>query len=246
MTLTQLPSRKFQTLTPREPSSTFEDLLLAPALKENFYRLKREHDRRALLARNGLTPRNRLLFYGPPGNGKTATAEAIAVLFDMPLYLADYSQMINSYVGDSEKAVVGMFEDINKAKCVVLFDEADSLLSSRFTPRSSADQARNNSTNIVLTRLDALKPDVIFIAATNRDFDLDRAAARRFDLRIEFPAPNREEQEEFCRRVLKRFPVLKRKYSPAKVLDALPDSSISFAELEKEIIDLARLEIVGR
>lgn len=224
------------------PKREFTDLLLPDALKQTLFRLKLERDRIQLLARNNIKPRNRLLFYGPPGNGKTATAEALANLLGTDFYIADYSQLYDSLLGGSEKAVVAAFDAIANRECVVLFDEADSILSSRVTPKGAADLANNTSTNLVLTRLDQLPPRVMFIAATNRVDDLDKAAARRFDLVVEFQAPHYELKLKYCQLICKRYPVLKGKHTPAKI--AKSSAADSFAELEREVIDIARQEIL--
>lgn len=238
----QLPSKQCEQLRKVTPRRALDELMLPPATLETLLRLKLEFDRRHLLARNNIPPRNRLLFYGPPGNGKTAAAEAVAYLLDRDFYIADYSQLHNSLLGSSEKAVVAAFEAIHNQECVVLFDEVDSILSSRITPDSSADMAHNNSTNLLLTRLDQLPPQVLFIAATNRIDDLDQAAARRFDLIVGFEPPSYEDKVQFCQVIIKRYPVLKSKAKPAQV--AKESNVDSFAELEKEIIDLARQEIL--
>lgn len=239
-----LSQHKTSKLQPVAPRKSLDDLVLPEAVRDTFLRLKRERDRRTLLARNNLKPRNRLLFFGPPGNGKTASSEALANLLELDYLMANYAQLIDCYLGGTEKGVVELFDAVQGSACVVMFDEADSILSSRTTPQQGSDHARNNATNLLLQRLDQLSSEVVFVAATNRVEDLDRAAARRFDVAIEFSRPTFDEKIEFCKRIIPRYPILKGKCSAERIVK---ESGVeSFAELEKEIIDVARQLIIGK
>ncbi len=122
-----------------------------------------------------------ILFWGPPGTGKTAFASYLASQTGRELMVKRYSDLEAALVGEGEKAVCRAFEEAEREDMIFLLDEADSLLHRR------GDQSRRyeiSMTNEILTALDAFKG--IFIACTNRLDDLDDAALRRFAWKIAF------------------------------------------------------------
>ena len=130
----------------------------------------------------------RMLLHGVPGTGKTAFCKALAETLDKPLLQRRASSLLSCYVGDTEKNLRDMFDEARQENGVLLLDEADSFLHSR-------DQARARwevtQTNELLTQMEAF--DGIFVCTTNRLGDLDPAALRRFDFKVEF-RPLRPEQ----------------------------------------------------
>jgi SpoVK/Ycf46/Vps4 family AAA+-type ATPase len=231
-----------------EPNRSLADCLIPEETKDSLLRLSRERTRYKVLARHGIKPRNRLLFHGPPGNGKTLTAEALATLFERPLLIADYSQFVNMWLGESEKAVASVFSAIKSEPMVLLFDEADSLLSRRVESRGAADSAHNTCVNLVLTNMDQLPTNVLFIACTNLVDSLDPAIDRRFDAKFEFPNPTLKLKQKFAETMLRRYPIIaQHKKTPAVtagIKKAIGDA-VSFAVLEKNMIDIAREIILG-
>ncbi len=222
------------------PARTLDSLVLDPAIVRTLRILKQEDKLRSELARNGLSPRNKLLFYGPPGNGKTAVTEAIAAELNVPLFTACYEQLTNQYLGGTEKAVVAAFRAVAGQRCILFFDEADSLLGARITVAQSCDAARNNATNLCLQQLDRLDNRVIFVAATNRYDDLDPAVKRRFDEKIEFKPPTREQRAAYLNASIDRMPIFKKpKFKPAAD-EARQLEAPSFAEIEHKLKNMAR------
>lgn len=132
----------------------------------------------------------RMLLHGVPGTGKTAFCKALAETLDRPLLQRQASSLLSCYVGDTEKNLRDMFDEARQENGVLLLDEADSFLLCR-------DQARVRwevtQTNELLTQMEAF--DGIFICTTNRLGDIDPAALRRFDFKVEFQ-PLRPEQRE--------------------------------------------------
>lgn len=240
-----LPAKSSSLLEERKTNRRLADLLIPDATRDALHSLKLQQDKIGELARNGLSPITRLLFYGPPGNGKTASAEALACLLGLPLLVARFDQIINSYHGESEKRVVGMFREAAARPCVLFCDEADSLLTARVQVGQASDAANNNSTNLMLTELDGLhrrNARVVFIAATNRAEYLDPAALRRFHLRLDFPPPTAEQKRRYLAAAIKRMPLFRRR-PKCRELAAQLDAP-SFAELETQLENLARRAIL--
>src|SRR5208283_6048351 len=76
-------------------------------------------------------PRGRLLFYGPPGSGKTALAHRLAQTLDRPLMVKRASDLVSKYLGDTETNLCAMFDEAAADEAILLLDEADSFLQDR-------------------------------------------------------------------------------------------------------------------
>lgn len=136
------------------------------------------------------TPRG-ILMYGPPGNGKTMIAKAIANHYGLNFYCRNASEFITKYVGESEKNIRELFETARKNKPSIIFlDEVDSIGRMRGTSDSHSDKIVNE----LLTTMDGFADNdgVYILAATNRLELLDKAFIRpgRFDKKIEIPNPD--------------------------------------------------------
>ncbi len=123
----------------------------------------------------------RLLLHGVPGTGKTAFGKALAERLDKPLLQRQASSLLSMWVGGTEKNLRNMFEEARLEGGVLLMDEADSFLRNRDHARASWEATQVNE---LLTQMEAF--DGIFICTTNRLDDLDPAALRRFDFKVEF------------------------------------------------------------
>lgn len=128
-----------------------------------------------------------MLLEGPPGTGKTMTAEAIAGHLGKNLMVTRPDQLRHKWLGQSEKAVSRLFDEARARGALLLLDEADSFLHARHGVHSSADNVSNNVINILLQRIEECE-DVIFLT-TNRADQLDPALERRISLRLTFEEP---------------------------------------------------------
>lgn len=122
-----------------------------------------------------------ILLYGAPGTGKTEFARHIARKLKRPIVIKRASDILDKYVGESEKIIRQMFREAEERKAVLFLDEADSLLRSRKGARNSWEISQ---TNEILTQMENFKG--IFIAATNFNEELDEASNRRFALKVKF------------------------------------------------------------
>jgi len=128
------------------------------------------------------------LFAGAPGTGKTMATEAIASELQLPLYRIDLSQVVNKYIGETEKNLKRLFDAADVAEVILFFDEADALFGKRTEVKDAHDRYANLEISYLLERMERFKG--LAILATNRRRDLDEAFLRRLRFVIEFPLPS--------------------------------------------------------
>jgi len=136
-------------------------------------------------------PSKRILLYGPPGNGKSILAKAIATEISSSFYSISPSDILSKYFGTSEKKIKVLFEKARMKKNAVIFiDEIDSLGSSR--SGHSSEHTRSILAELLI-QMDGVGKDsnnILIIAATNTPWDLDIAVRRRFEKRIYIGLPD--------------------------------------------------------
>jgi hypothetical protein len=133
------------------------------------------------------------LFAGPSGTGKTLAAEIIANELHLDLYRVDLAAIVSKYIGETEKNLRRVFDQVDRAGVVVLFDEADALFSSRpEAVRDSHDRYAGIEVNYLLQRMEEHRGFAIL--ATNRKDVIDPAFLRRLRFVIDFPFPGLEER----------------------------------------------------
>ncbi|MBY0566540.1 MAG: ATP-binding protein [Hyphomonadaceae bacterium] len=147
-----------------------------------------EQSRGNELRANGLEPRNRLLLVGPPGNGKTSLAEAIAAELGRLFLVVRYDGLIASYLGETASRLRRVFEIAQSMPCVLFFDEMDAIAKERGDANETGEIKRVLTS--LLTQIDELPATCLLIAATNHPQMLDEAVWRRFQIRLELPTPS--------------------------------------------------------
>lgn len=138
------------------------------------------------------------LFAGPSGTGKTMAAEVLAAELRLPLYRVDLSQVVNKYIGETEKNLRRLFDAAEQADLLLFFDEADALFGQRTQVRNSNDRFANLEVSYLLQRMESFRG--MAILATNRKKDLDEAFLRRLRYVIEFPLPGEKERSSIWQR----------------------------------------------
>jgi SpoVK/Ycf46/Vps4 family AAA+-type ATPase len=216
------------------PNRRLDDLELAPVPRRVVAELIEEQRRADLLRSYGIEPRNRLLLSGPPGNGKTSVAEAIASELMLPFYVIRYEGMVSSFLGETAARLDNAFEFARTRRCVLFFDELDTIAKERSDEHETGEIKRVVST--LLLQIDQLPPHVVLIGATNHSELLDRAAWRRFQIRAELTTPSRAQATRFLERLTARMGDLG--FAPRTLADKL--AGASYAELEEFALDIRR------
>lgn len=192
-----LPNSGPPTLDPRMgnlfheimPQRKISDLILPEEALQICESIIQEQYRTDLLRSYNLEPRSRILFVGPPGNGKTSLAEAIAEALVVPLLVVRYESVVGTYLGETAVRLRKLFEYASTRKCVLFFDEFETLGKERGDLHETGEIKRVVSS--LLMQIDNLPSHVIVIGATNHPELLDRAVWRRFQVRMILPSPTR-------------------------------------------------------
>lgn len=170
-----------------EPAARFADVVLPPHIEAALPGIIVEHGRAAELAAFHLSPRHKILLEGPPGNGKTMLAEAFAGELGVPLLRVNYSGLIASHLGETGSNLAKAFRYAESAPCVLFLDEFEGIGADRAT--SDLGEIKR-ITNQLLILIDRAPAHCVLVCATNLKDQIDPAVLRRFDFRLNIPAPN--------------------------------------------------------
>ena len=174
----------------RQSQRSLEELVLSKLALASIEDVLEEHRRADVLRTYGLQPSSKVLFFGPPGCGKTMAAEIIAYELDLPLAIVRIDTLVSSYLGETAANLRKVFDFIEQNAVVALFDEFDALGKERADNSEHGELRR--VVNAVLQMMDAYRGKSLLIAATNHEQILDSAVWRRFDDTLEFPLPTAE------------------------------------------------------
>ncbi len=183
--------RNLALLDVREPIRRLEDVVLSDETRSTLEEILHEHHHQERLVSYGLRAADRLIFYGPPGCGKTLTAEVVASELGLPLVIVRVDATVSSYLGETAANLRKVFDYAAVNAAVVLFDEFDALAKER---ADSADHGElRRVVNAVLQLMDAYVGKSLLVAATNHEQMLDIAVWRRFEEVLLFEPPNLEQ-----------------------------------------------------
>lgn len=228
-TVSQLSTHGIESLLHEvTPQKRLDDLILPEDIKQICREVAQEHHRADLLRSYNLEPRNRVLLIGPPGNGKTSLAEAIAESLVAPLYVVRYEGVVDSYMGETAARLKKLVEYASTRKCVLFFDEFETLGKERGDTQDTGEIKRVVSS--LLMQIDSLPSHMVVIGATNHPEMLDRAVWRRFQVRMDLPEPTLARLEEWFERFQRRLD-LDLGYTAGTLAKRLQGSN--FAEVEE-------------
>jgi transitional endoplasmic reticulum ATPase len=145
----------------------------------NLDHVNADSDLHALVSGLRRQTQGRICLYGPPGTGKTAYARELSRLIDKQLMVVKASDLLDKYVGESEKNLSEVFKSASRQQAILLLDEADSFLQDR---RFASQHWETTLTNELLTQMEAFEG--IFVCTTNLMQNLDPATLRRFDFKV--------------------------------------------------------------
>lgn len=177
-----------------EPQTTFQDLVLPAGALEVLDGVVDEFRHRSALRAHGVTPRSSLLLVGPPGCGKSASAEAIAGQLGIPIARVQLATIVSSFLGETARNLEQVFSFLDVGSWVLLFDEFDML------GRERSDRADHGELRRVVAAMlqvvDDHRGDSLFVATSNHAMLLDSAVWRRFDEVVELPPPDEKARAE--------------------------------------------------
>jgi SpoVK/Ycf46/Vps4 family AAA+-type ATPase len=172
----------------KQPHRSLEEIILPELSILALEELLEEHRRSDVLSSYGMKASSKVMFYGPPGCGKTLAAEVIAFELDRPLAIVRLDALVSSFLGETAANLRKVFDFIADHPMVVLFDEFDAIGKERGDSGEHGELRR--VVNAVLQMMDAYQGQSLILAATNHEQLLDTAIWRRFDEIIEITMPN--------------------------------------------------------
>lgn len=215
--------------------------MLRPTCRAALEALVNETLHGAYLSSKGIRRRSKLLFVGPPGCGKSFTAQAIANELALPHYVVRFDAVIGAYLGQTAIHLRELFRFASNNPCVLLFDEVDALGKQRGNPLDVGELDR--IVIALMQELEFSETQGIVIATSNLPEHLDRALWRRFDLILHFPKPTKSELAAYTKRMSAKFGLKRgvgtlrrvakaRTYADAEKLVEAEARRIALAEVE--------------
>jgi len=224
------PERGLPLLVVREPARRLDDVVLSEENQRAIEDILEQHHRGDVLRSFGMRPSDRLLFYGPPGCGKTVTAEVLATELGLPIALMRLESVVSSYLGETAANLRRVFDFIDSTPMVALFDEFDALGKERADASEHGELKR--VVNAVLQMLDSYQGRSLIIAATNHEVMLDSAIWRRFEDVLVFRLPNRD---ELLRLLTIKLRGVRRQFEPSDREVLALFKSMSHADVERVV-----------
>lgn len=219
----------------KEPVRTLASLILPQEVTYNINQLIQEQFRADLLRSYGVEPRNRVLLIGPPGNGKTSLAEALAEALMEPFYVVNYDAIVGAYLGETAMRLKKLIDYVSTRKCVLFFDEFETIGKERGDLHETGEIKRVVSS--LLLQMDQLPSYVTIIGATNHPELLDRAVWRRFQMRMTLPPPTRAGITAFLERFQREHKI---GFETSTETIARKIAGCSYAEVEEFCMQVLR------
>ncbi|MDO4229849.1 MAG: ATP-binding protein [Capnocytophaga sp.] len=186
-------------------SMSFEDIFLSEENKSILNQVIKEHKYLSELSKYGLWADNKILFHGASGCGKTSTAKAIAKVLDKPIFVMNLSNLVNSRIGETSKNIKAVFDKAEREKAVLFLDEFDQIGKSRTDDERDVGEMRR-LVNTIIQLFDYFPKDGVLICATNHLDFIDFALLRRFQLKLAFELPSKDNLDAYYTHKLAIFP----------------------------------------
>lgn len=212
-----------------------EDVVFNEAVAEKINQFLKEYQFRKVLEQYDLPVANKMLLYGKTGCGKTMTAKAIAQKLDKKLIIVNLARIVSSKLGETSKNIEGLFKEVQYESAVLFFDEFDSLGQIRdYDNKDNTEMKR--VVNAIIQLIDSFPSRSVLIAATNQIHMIDEALVRRFELQLEFTAPNSAVLDTYYDTLLQKYPPQFQKMERLY--------NISFAEAKNHLIQSVKNNVI--
>lgn len=225
-------------LVPLPVTELMPSVVLTPSARQELDSVMKEWRNRDRLETRKLQPRSRLLFYGPPGCGKSFAARALAAELHLPAFLVRFDAVIGAYLGQTAIQLRQVFQFVERTPCVLLLDELDALGKRRGSPLDVGELDR--IVIALMQELEHSKPLGLIVATSNLPKHLDDALWRRFDLALAFRAPTSVVLRSFAKRKASELNVA----ISSKKIESISRAK-SFADAEALIIAAARRQALA-
>lgn len=235
-----LPDAVRDLLIQRAPRRRLADMILPEAVLDDVREFVAEQAEVSLLRSQSLEPRHAVLLVGPPGNGKTSLAEAIATELGLPFYTVRYDGVVDSFLGETAARIRRIIDYASASPCVLFFDEFDAIGKARGDIHETGEIKR--VVNSLLVQLDELPSHCVIICATNHPELLDKAVWRRFEIKIELPSPDANSVSRLFQRLVKL--IGDTGLSESQYVDAMKHRNIS--EIEQFNLDVKRRLVLSK
>lgn len=184
---------------PEEESFNETKLVISEPVKNSLNDFIDSYKNRERILKAGGDFRASLLFYGPPGCGKTTLAKYVSTALEMPLVVARFDSLISSLLGSTAKNIRKIFEFASSQPCILFLDEFDAIAKARDDQHETGELKR--VINSLLQNMDEFNQNGILIAATNHHALLDKAVWRRFSYIVEIPLPSTDDIAILLRKI---------------------------------------------
>jgi SpoVK/Ycf46/Vps4 family AAA+-type ATPase len=222
-----------------EPRRDARELVLSPDISRTLYDVVDEFRHQEEIRNHRLPLRTRLMFCGPPGCGKSVTAEVLARETGLPFMLAKLDTLIGSMLGETASNLRKMFDIAERQQSILFLDEFDALARTRSDPSEHNEMRR--VVNNLLLMIERFSGRGFIIAATNLEATIDAAILRRFDEVVLFSRPNISEIRRLIRFKLRNFGA---QFDVANDAQRLAGSS--HADIERVCFTAMRHAIMGK
>lgn len=194
----ELPGRVAELVHTIPAERRLSDLVLAPQVIDAVEEFIDEFSQAPLLRSHSLEPRHTVLLLGPPGNGKTSLAEALATELSLPLLSVRYDAIVDSFLGETSNRLRRLIEFATLNPCVLFFDEFEAVGKERSDAQETGEIKRVVST--LLVQMDRLPSHTVVVCATNHPELLDRAVWRRFEIKLEINKPGPQQLKDWFKK----------------------------------------------
>ncbi|MGZ3141878.1 AAA family ATPase [Lentzea chajnantorensis] len=214
--------------------------ILSEAVRKRVDQIVREYSNPTPLLNVGLAPTRTALFTGPPGVGKTLSAQWLASQLKLPLLTLDLSSVMSSFLGRTGANVRRVLDYAKSTPSVLLIDELDAVAKRRDDATELGELKR--LVTVLLQEIDNWPEGSLLLAASNHAELLDPAIWRRFEMTIDFPLPGVDE----IRTALQHH--LSEQKIDAELIEVLSQLCIgmSFSNIEREVTQARRFAAIGQ